>query len=81
MTEVVKSTYREIHIPANDLVSFMQAIHSQRRVGTLTVSFGTGGVPRGMLIWREQLIERIEHSNVESTGAMYAASELAHHPA
>lgn len=49
-------TYRELHIPAASLVQFMQSIHSQQRVGTLTVNFSTGGVPSGMLVWREKLL-------------------------
>lgn len=54
------SMYRELHIPARDLVSFMQSIYTQRRVGTLTVSFGTGGVPCGMIVWKERITPPVE---------------------
>lgn len=55
MKESKEVTYKELHLPASSLVSFMQSIYSQRRVGTLTVCFGTGGVPTGMLVWKERL--------------------------
>lgn len=64
-----QATYKEVHVPASTLVSFMQAIYNEGRVGTLTVSFGTGGVPSGTMIWRE----KVQVPVVEST------PELDHH--
>jgi len=54
---VKEGTYRRLHIPASSLITFMDSIHKQGRVGTLTVSFGTGGVPCGQLIWEERIVE------------------------
>lgn len=74
MKRVFKATYHEIHISASDLVAFIQAIHTERRVGTLTVSFGTGGVPCGMMIWKE----RVDSTTHQTTPL--PSSDLAHIP-